>query len=142
MLSIKIEKEIKQENKVLGGLTLRQLIFAVIGAGSCTAVYLVSNLPVDALYPAFISIAAVCGVFGWVKSKDGGLHAEDYILRFLKRVVYHNGRLLYRTANEYIGMYNSSRVKKAKTKSVKKLEKKNYKQRRKIYRTRPMKRYL
>lgn len=123
MISIKIEKEIKHDNKILAGLTMRQLL-AVLAAGTiCITIWMVTRMDINALLPAFLSIGCIAGVLGWVK-KDG-LAAEDYAMRYLKRIIYKNGRLKYRTSNAYVRLFNSStktetaKPKKAMTKAEK-----------------------
>ena len=106
MLSIKIEKEIRHDNKVAGGLTLRQLISVSAAAAACIVLALTTRLDPNTLLPAYLAIACTAGLFGWIK-KDG-MHAEDYLLRMMKRLVYQNGKLRYRTANRYIRLYNSA----------------------------------
>lgn len=121
MLSIKVEKEIKQDNHVLGDLTLRQLICVTAAAAVCAVVWAVTRLDMNALMPVIVAAGVLAGVFGWVH-KDG-MHAEDYLMRLAKRLVYHSGRLKYRTSNAYVRLFNrASAEERKKEEEMKKAE--------------------
>lgn len=122
MLSIKVEKEIKHENKVIAGLTLRQFVAVLSAALICLAIWLITRLDMNALLPAFATIGSIAGVIGWVNKS--GLRAEDYLMRYMKRIVYHDNRLKYRTSNSYIRLFNmASKEENAGKKKLTKAEK-------------------
>lgn len=117
MLSIKVEKEIQHENKIIAGLTMRQFLSVLIAAILCLVVYLTTRLDLNALLPAFATIGCIAGVIGWVK-KDG-LHAEDYLIRYMKHIIYHDNKLKYRTSNSYVRLFNASTKEETAGKSKK-----------------------
>lgn len=121
MLSIKVEKEIKHENKILAGLTMRQFLSVLVAAIACLAIYLTTRLDINALLPAFATIGCIAGLIGWIK-KDG-LRAEDYLIRYLKHMIYHDNRLKYRTSNSYIRLFNASTKAETSNKKMTKAEK-------------------
>lgn len=105
MLSIKIEKEIKHEQPIVFGLTVRKTICVGLGIAAAVLLYAVTGASVAQLIPSWVFIAVIAGAFGWVE-KDGA-HLEDYLLKKIKEVVYKNGTIHYRTSNRYIRMLNA-----------------------------------
>ena len=102
MISVDIEKEIQQRNKIFLGLDIRQL-YGVIVAVICAVAMALLLTPSVSLYPSLV-VGALCWFFGWY-SKDG-LTAEKYILKVLKEKFYKNGKRKYRTKNKYIALMN------------------------------------
>lgn len=139
MLSVDVEKEIQQKNKVFLGLTLRQIacvLFAVI----CAIVFAIVLSTELSVYPSLV-VGVICWFFGWY-SKDG-LTAEKYLLKILKEKFYKNGERKYRTKNRYITLMNREyrrheRIDRADKKIAKAL-KKEQKQNKKRIRTTKMK---
>lgn len=102
MLSVDIEKEIQQKNKVLLGLTIRQVacVSFAIAAAIIMALLLTTEL---SLYPSLV-VGTICYLFGWYQ-KDG-LTAEKYLLKILKEKFYKNDKRKYRTKNRYVVLMN------------------------------------
>lgn len=106
MLSIKIEKEIKQENRIIFGLTLRQLICASSALAIMFIVWRVTGLSFSELTVPFCGVGLVFGMLGWFQ-KDG-MKAEDYAVKYAKKSAYKNSKLKYRTQNKYVKLYNDA----------------------------------
>lgn len=112
MLSVKIEKEVRHENKIVAGLTMRQTICVMIGAAFAALLYATVHVDFFQLLPAYVLIAVVCGAFGWVQ-KDG-MKLEELLMKRAKNIIYHNLRLRYRTGNKYIRLFNRGYAKERK----------------------------
>ena len=98
-----IEKEIQQGNKLLLGLSARQVI--CLGAVGVLIVILGFTLGFSlAVYPA-MALAVIGFFFGWYK-KDG-LPAEKILLKYLQEKFYKNTARKYRTKNKYIQIINA-----------------------------------
>ena len=131
MLSVDIEKEIQQKNKVLLGLTMRQIV-CVIFAVICPIVMALVLSTELSLYPSLV-VGTVCFAFGWYQ-KDG-LTAEKYLLKILKEKFYKNDKRKYRTKNRYVALMNNEyrrreridRANKKIAKALKKEQKQNKK---------------
>ncbi len=102
MISVDIEKEIQQKNKIFLGLDIRQLC-CVLFAAACAIVMALLLSPSVSIYPS-LAVGALCWFFGWY-SKDG-LTAEKYIFKVLKEKFYKNDKRKYRTKNKYIALMN------------------------------------
>lgn len=105
MLSVDIEKEIQQENRIILGLTMRQLI--CLGAAGLISILLVLLLGADSdlmMFPMF-AVGIGCFFFGW--KKYDGLPMEQVLLRKLRTFVYKNDRRVYRTKNAYVSLLNA-----------------------------------
>ena len=106
MISANIEKEIQKKNKILLGLTLRQLLTVV-----CCLIFAVIMgliLPFEiAIYPDLI-IGGLAWFIGWY-TKDG-LTAEKILLKLLQEKFYKNGKRKYRTKNKYISLMNTEYI--------------------------------
>ena len=103
MLSVDIEKEIQQKNKVFLGLTMRQsicIVFAVV----CAVLIYMALPSAYSIYPSF-AIGGIYFMFGWYH-KDG-LTAEKYIFKLLREKFYKNNKRKYRTKNRYITLMNN-----------------------------------
>lgn len=114
MLSIKIEKEIRNDQKIVFGLTARQVICVMSGVGIGALFFALTRADIFQLVPVFVLLAVIFGMFGWIE-KDGQ-HMEDFLLRRMKTMVYRNNRLRYRTSNRYIRLLNKELVQSRKRK--------------------------
>lgn len=131
MISVDIEKEIQQKNKVFLGLTLRQVLCVVFAIISAFIMALLLS-PGVSVYPSLV-IGAICFTFGWYQ-KDG-MTAEKYLFKRLKTDFYKNGQRKYRTKNKYVSLMNKEyrrhetidRADKRTAKALKKEQKQNKK---------------
>ena len=145
MISREIEKEIKQENKVILNFTSRQVI--CLSAALVFSVFISIFLGLDfemALFPCFI-MGVLCFAFGWLK--QDGIPMERILWKRLQVALYRNDMRVYKTKNRYIAMLNREydrrrqidrrdraikrQIKREKRKN-KKLKKKSMLERRKI----------
>lgn len=104
MLNVDIEKEIKQENKVLLGLSMRKficvvvsLLFAVIFALLFSMNFFVSIIP-------SMGVGAIAFAFGWIKFD--GVPMEEFAFKKINEVFYGTKRRKYRTKNAYVTLLN------------------------------------
>lgn len=104
MISVRIEKEIKGENKVALGLNFRQLVCVAVCGGLAVGLSLVTGLPItEAVIPD--SVLAVAAYYvGW--KEMNGMKAEYFALKKAKEMVYHNQVRTYRTKNRYVTLLN------------------------------------
>ena len=104
MLNVDIEKEIKQENKVLLGLNMRKficvlisLLFAILFALLFSMNFYISIIP-------SMAVGTVAFAFGWIKFD--GMPMEEFIFKKINEVFYGTKRRKYRTKNAYITLLN------------------------------------
>lgn len=125
MLSIKMGKEIKQDQHIVANLNVRQTICVAAGVGVGVLLYAVTGASIFELMPVYVLIAVICGAFGWVE-KDG-MHLEDFAINRAKAAIYHTSKLRYRTQNRYIKLlnagYKAQRVETAKAAKANKSKK-------------------
>ena len=130
MVSREIEKEIDQENKVLFGCTVRQLVCVGITLVLSVIVFALMNWKVDlAMYPV-AAIGVIAGAFGWYKPNED--HFEVFLLKKLKASLYHANFRKYRAKNQYITMMNAEYIRRRNIdlnnkKIAKEIKKKNKK---------------
>lgn len=104
MVSVEVEKEIDHENKIILGMTLRQII--CMGVAAALAITSAALLGWDlnlAMLPIGI-IAAVCCAFGWYK--PNGENFEKYLFKLIRVTLYHGNFRKYKTKNQYVAMMN------------------------------------
>lgn len=104
MVSVEIEKEIQQENKIILNFNMRQVIclcVAVVLSIVC-AVFLDLEFSL-ALYSCMV-IGGCCFVFGW--GKMDGLPMEKILAKKLESIIYQNNVRVYKTKNGYISLLN------------------------------------
>lgn len=104
MLNVDIEKEIKQENKVLLGLNMRKficvlisLLFSILFALLFSMNFYISIIP-------SMAVGTVAFAFGWIKFD--GMPMEEFIFKKINEVFYGTKRRKYRTKNAYITLLN------------------------------------
>lgn len=104
MLSVKVEREIKQENRVIGPFTLRQTICLLIAlAGVASFIYIVKP-DLETGMGVGLCLGAVAWFFGFYKKN--GIYIEYFIIKKIKILCFKNAKRCYRTKNKYIGMMN------------------------------------
>ena len=104
MISVQVEKEIKQENRIFGAFTTRQAIVLGVSAVFTVLFYLLTGITIDALMYFSLPLGAAAYFLGFYKKN--GLYAEYYLFKSLKGFIYHNDRRRYRSKNRYITMLN------------------------------------
>ncbi len=104
MLSVDIEKEIKQENKILLGLSMRKficvgisLLFAILFALLFSMNFYVSIIP-------SMVVGGVAFAFGWIKFD--GVPMEEFLFKQVTEAFYGTKRRKYRTKNAYVTLLN------------------------------------
>lgn len=104
MVSVEVEKEIDHENKVILGMTLRQIVcMGIAGVLAVLVAFLMDwNLNI-ALFPMMI-VAAICCAFGWYK--PNGEPYEKYLFKLIRVTIYHGNKRKYKTKNQYVIMMN------------------------------------
>lgn len=104
MISVQVEKEIKQENKIFMGLTMRQAVTVILVLVIIGLFYYFtrSDISVMTYFGVILGIAAYFVGF----KKKNGLYIEYYIVKWLKGFIFMNSRRKYRTKNKYITMLN------------------------------------
>lgn len=145
MISVEIEKEIQQENKVILNQNLRQVVCLGIAAVLCIiiSVFLKVDFTIS-VYPCLF-IGGIAFAFGWYKQDC--MPMERILMKKIQTMLYHNNVRIYRTKNQYIALMNQEYAKrKAKDladKSFVKQMKREKKEQKKIRkRNRKSKRYV
>lgn len=136
MISVDIEKEIQQKNKIFLGLTLRQAL-CIVFAIACAILMALLLSPSISIYPSLV-VGAICFAFGWYQ-KDG-LTAEKYVFKVLKEKFYKNDKRKYRTKNKYIALMNKEyrrheRIDKSNKKIAKVLKKEQKQNKKRVRKT-------
>lgn len=104
MISVEIEKEINQENKVIMDLNLRQFVCLIILAISSIIIVAIMGMEGNiSLYP-ISAVAALLFAFGWYK--PNGLPFEKYAMKQLQTMLYGSNVRKYKTKNQYVVMVN------------------------------------
>lgn len=103
-MSVEIEKEIQQENKILLNFNLRQVVCLCIAAALSVVCAVFLNMEFSlAVYPCLV-VGGVCFAFGWWKMD--GLPMEWILWKKVQTSLYKNNVRLYKTKNRYIVMLN------------------------------------
>jgi hypothetical protein len=104
MLSVDIEKEIKQENKILLGLSMRKFIcvlrsvlMAIVFALLFSMNFYVSIIP-------SMVVGAIAFAFGWIKFD--GVPMEEFLFKKINEAFYGTKKRTYRTKNAYVTLLN------------------------------------
>jgi hypothetical protein len=134
MVSREIEKEIDQENKVMLGCTVRQLICVGVTMLLSVVSCVVCKWDFDiALYP-ILCIACIACAFGWYKPNEEPF--ETFLWKKIRAVLYHSNFRKYRAKNQYITMMNTEYLRRRNidlnNKKVAKEIKKNSKKKNKV----------
>lgn len=133
MISIKIEKEIQQDNKIIAGLNIRQIVCMGIAGCFCLCIALFLDMDFEiSMYPCMI-LGWGAYLFGW--KKQDGLHYEQILWKKMQQILYQSNKRYYRTKNRYIALMNGEYVRRRKidfknketVKAIKKVSKKKIK---------------
>lgn len=106
MISINIEKEIKQDNRVLGNFTFRQAGCFGIVAVIEVLFYLIVHPGTNNMVAAGLVLGVIAWYFGFHK-KDG-IYMEYFLWKKVKEYMLRNSSKKYRTKNKYISLMNVS----------------------------------
>lgn len=105
MITVEIEKEINQENKVVLNFTIRQIVCVILIVIFSLFVALVLKLDGEvAVYPCAI-FGALCFAFGWYK--PDGIPFEKVLLKKIQVGLYGSNIRRYKTKNQYVIMMNN-----------------------------------
>ena len=105
MISVRVEKEIRTENRVIGKLTFRQAIcFLIVILITIGAYYIIR--PND--FTDMVPIALILGVIAWYFGfhKKSGIYMEYFFLKKIKDIYLMNHSRRYRTKNAYFRLLN------------------------------------
>lgn len=106
MVQVEIEKEIKQENRIFGRFTGRQVVCFGIVAAVEIAFYLIVHPEIDAIIFAGILLGIGAWYFGF--HKKCGINMEYFLGKKIKAFILSNTSRKYRTKNKYIRTLNTS----------------------------------
>lgn len=137
-ISVKVEKEIKQENHVIGRFTVRQVAFLGVALILEGLFYLIVRPEIE----LFMGIGMILGVIAWYFGfhKKNGIPVEYFLLKKIKQMCLRNYQRRYKSRNKYIVMLNAYYEKKRildlsdrqKARIIKKRNKRRNKSRQKI----------
>ncbi len=105
MITIKVEKEIDLENKVMLGLTFRQLICAIVVIIGCVLCKFL-DLPQVVFMSVCFGLGALAYFIGW--KKVNGVTYDKIAIKRVEGFLWNNEKRKYRTKNRYISMYNKA----------------------------------
>lgn len=133
MVNQEIEKEVQQDNKVIAGLNIRQVVCLGIAGLGCVLISLFLDTDFEITMYPYMVLGWGAYLFGW-KERDG-LHYEQILLKKLQQMFYKSDRRYYRTKNKYIALMNREYVRrrnmdlkhKETAKAMKKAKKKKQK---------------
>lgn len=106
MIAVQIEKEIKEENKVVGRFTLRQVVCFGIALIILAIYYFFVKPTMDMFVPAAIILGAGVWYFGF--HTINGMHTEYFVIKSIKETVQMNLNRRYRSRNNYVVLLNDS----------------------------------
>lgn len=110
MINKEMEKEVQQDNKVIAGLNIRQVVCLGIAGSLCIIISLFLDVGFEiSMYPC-MALGWGAYLFGW-KTKDG-MHYEKILLKKLQQALYKNNVRYYRTKNKYITLMNREYVRR------------------------------
>ena len=104
MLSVKVEKEIKQENRVIGPLTLRQTLCLILALFGVILFYVIVRPDLETGMGAGLILGTIAWFFGFYKKN--GIYIEYFIIKKVRIFCFKNLKRRYRTKNRYIRMMN------------------------------------
>ena len=138
MASFEIESEIRQENRIFGPFTTRQVIAFGIAAVLGALFFFFVRPPIDAMIPVCFILGGLAWYLGF--HKKNGVYAEFYLRKKIKTYIFANIQRKYRTKNKYITMLNDAYAAekaadmqdKRKRRAYEKAEKKSKKRRSKL----------
>lgn len=106
MISVQVEKEIKQENRIFGSFTLRQV--AVLGTAAVLIIgfYMLTKSDMNTMMCIGMALG-IAGYFIGFKKKNG-MYMEYYAVKKIKEFIFMNNQRKYKTKNKYIVMMNKA----------------------------------
>lgn len=106
MISVKVEKELKGENKIIAWFTFRQAICAGLVLVILALYYFLMKPTTDMLVPVALILGALAWYIGW--HEKNGMHTEYFIFKKIKENILMNTNRKYRTKNQYISLFNEA----------------------------------
>lgn len=104
MLSVDIEKEIKQENKILLGLSMRKFICVLISLLMAIVFALLFSMNFYVSIIPSMVVGAIAFAFGWIKFD--GVPMEEFLFKKINEAFYGTKKRTYRTKNAYVTLLN------------------------------------
>jgi hypothetical protein len=104
MISVEIEKEINQENKVVLNFNLRQVVCLILLVISVILLIFVVKIDGDIIMYPMTGVAIVLFAFGWYK--PNGIPFEKIFIKQIKDTIYRSNKRKYKTKNQYVVMVN------------------------------------
>ena len=133
MISVKVEKEIKQENRVIGPFTLRQTVCLLIALITEVLFAVIVRPDLETGMGLGLCLGAIAWFFGFYKKN--GIYIEYFLVKWVKLFCYRNFQRKYKTKNRYVLLMNEYYEKKRqqdmadrkKARQIKRREKKRMK---------------
>ena len=104
MISVEIEKEINQENKVVMNFNLRQFICIIILVVFSIFAILFMKMSIDIVIYPITFVAVLLYAFGWYK--PNGVPFEKIFIKKIQAIIYGSNTRKYKTKNQYVTMVN------------------------------------
>lgn len=104
MISVEIEKEINQENKVILNFNLRQIFCLILLVVISIVLVVVLKIDSEILMYPIGAFGIVLYLFGWYK--PNGLPFEQVLWKQIQALVYGSNTRKYKTKNQYVVMVN------------------------------------
>ena len=108
MISVEIEKEIKQENKVISKFTVRQALAFGIAAVITLLFSLIIQPDIDVIVVCGLLLGIIAYYFGFYR-KDG-IYMEYFVWKKIKCFILNNNFRKYHTKNKYIKLVNTQYI--------------------------------
>lgn len=121
MISVRVEKEIRTENRVIGKLTFRQAIcFLIVIVITIGAYYIIRPNDFTDMVPIALTLGVIAWYFGF--HKKSGIYMEYFFLKKIKDIYLMNHSRRYRTKNAYYKLLNEGSGKAGKVKCKKRMK--------------------
>ncbi len=106
MITVSVEKEVKQENKVIKSFTVRQVLFITAALTAAGLFYFIARPSVSTA----MGFGSCMGLLAWYFGfhKKNGLPVEYFLWKRIKTAILMNYQRKYRTRNMYITMLNAA----------------------------------
>ncbi|MCR4757820.1 MAG: PrgI family protein [Butyrivibrio sp.] len=129
MLSVDIEKEIKQENKILLGLSMRKFICVLISLLMAILFALLFSMNFYVSIIPSMVVGAIAFAFGWIKFD--GVPMEEFLFKKINEAFYGTKKRTYRTKNAYVTLLNKEYARRKQIDLANKQVRKNLKKQKK-----------
>ena len=106
MITLEIEKEIKNENKIIMGFTLRQAITFGVVIVILLAEYFIIRPTSNILIISGIALGAAAYYLSF--HKKNGMNMEYFLIKKVKQYILANSARKYRTKNGYVRIMNEA----------------------------------